>query len=72
MWAEATFNSCCYSISHVQLFATPWTAAPQASLPSTIPEFYVHRVNDAIQPPHPLSSPTPFTFSVFQHQGLSQ
>ncbi|XDA69734.1 hypothetical protein R6Z07F_000107 [Ovis aries] len=27
---------------------------------------------DAIQPPHPLSSPTPPTFNLFQHQGLSQ
>ena len=27
---------CCYSLSHVQLFATPWIAAHQASLSFTI------------------------------------
>ena len=32
---------------------------------------HVHRVGDAIQPSHPLSSPSP-TFSLSQHQGLSQ
>ena len=29
-------------------------------------------VGDAIQPSHPLSSPSPPTFSLSQHQGLSQ
>ena len=79
------------SLSHVQLFATPWTIAHQASLSFTIsqirsdeiscsvvypmnrsmpglpvhhqlPEYtetHVHRVSDAIQPSHPLSSPSP-------------
>ena len=32
---------------------------------------HVHWVSDAIQPSHPLSSPSP-TFNLFQHQGLSQ
>ena len=31
---------------------------------------YVHRVGDAIQPSHPLSSPSPPTFNLSQHQGL--
>ena len=30
----------------------------------------VHWVDDAIQPSHPLSSPSPPTFNLFQHQGL--
>ena len=30
----------------------------------------VHRVDDAIQPSHPLLSPSPHTFNLFQHQGL--
>ena len=30
----------------------------------------VHRVSDAIQPSHPLSSPSPPAFNLFQHQGL--
>ena len=32
---------------------------------------HVHRVGDAIQPSHPLSSPSR-TFSLSQHQGLFQ
>ena len=32
---------------------------------------YVHRVGDAIQPSHPLSSPSP-AFSLSHHQGLFQ
>ena len=31
---------------------------------------HVHWVSDAIQPPHPLSSPSPPTFNISQHQGL--
>ena len=40
-----------------------------------LPEFaqiYVHWVGDAIQPSHPLSSPSPPSFSLSQHQGLFQ
>ena len=33
---------------------------------------HVHRVGDAIQPSHPLLSPSPPTFSLSQHQGLFQ
>ena len=32
---------------------------------------HVHRVNDAIQPSHPLSSPSPPAFNLSQHQGFS-
>ena len=31
---------------------------------------YVHWVSDAIQPSHPLSSPSPPAFNLSQHQGL--
>ena len=31
---------------------------------------HVHWVSDAIQPPHPLSSPSPPAFNLSQHQGL--
>ena len=31
-----------------------------------------HQVSDAIQPPHPLSSPSPPAFNLSQHQGLLQ
>ena len=33
---------------------------------------HVHRVSDAIQPSHPLLSPSSPTFNLFQHQGLFQ
>ena len=33
---------------------------------------HVHRVSDAIQPSHPLSSPSPHAFNLSQHQGLFQ
>ena len=38
-----------------------------------LPEFtqtHVHQVDDAIQPSHPLSSPSPPAFNLSQHQGL--
>ena len=31
---------------------------------------HAHRVSDAIQPSHPLSSPSPPAFNLSQHQGL--
>ena len=40
-----------------------------------LPEFtqtHVHRVNDAIQPSHPLSSPSPPAPNPSQHQSLFQ
>ena len=39
-----------------------------------LPEFtktHVHQVSDAIQPSHPLSSPSPPAFNLSQHQRLS-
>jgi len=66
-----SFNSV-QLLSHVRLFATPWTAAPQASL-HQLPELtqtHVHRVDDAIKPSHPLLSPSPPAFNLSQNQGL--
>ena len=43
--------------------------------PSPTPGGYsthVHRVSDAIQPSHPLSSPSPSALNLCQHQGLFQ
>ena len=59
-------------LSRVRLFATPWTTARQASLSITNsrsppkPMF----IGDAIQPSHPLSSPSPPALNLSQHQGL--
>ena len=33
---------------------------------------YVHHIGDAIQPPHPLSSPSPPTSNLSQYQDLLQ
>ena len=63
------------SLSHVQLFATSWIAAHQASLSITNSRSsltHVHRVSDAIQPSHPLSSPSPPAPNPSQHQSLFQ
>ena len=63
------------SLSHVRLFATLWTAAHQASLSIyqllELAQTHAHQVGDAIQPSHPLSSPSP-AFNLSQHQGLFQ
>ena len=63
--------------SHVWLFATPWTAACQASLSLTIfwslPSWiYVYCTSNAVQPSHPLMPSSPFALDLFQHQGLFQ
>ena len=53
------------TLSRVRLFATPWTAARLASLLKLMSI-------DAIQPSHPLLSPSPPTFNPSQHQGPFQ
>ena len=37
---------------------------------SELTQTHVHRIGDAIQPSHPLSSPSPPNFNLSQHQGL--
>ena len=63
-------------LSRVRLSATPWVAARQASLSITNSRsslrLNVHWVHDAIQPSHPLSSPSPPAPNPSQHQGLCQ
>ena len=63
-------------LSRVQLFATPLDCST-AGFPVfhhllELTQTYVHRVGDAIQPSHPLSSPSPPAFNLSQHQGLFQ
>ena len=62
------------SLSHIQLFATPLTAAlPGSSVLRHFLEFaqiHIHWVGDAIQPSQPLSPPSPLAFSLSQHQDL--
>ena len=57
------FFSSVQSLSHVWLFATPMNlSTPGLPVHHQLPEFtqtHVYLVGDAIQPSHPLSSPTP-------------
>ena len=39
---------------------------------SQLTQTHVHQAGDAIQPSHPLSSPSPPAFNLSQHQGLFQ
>ena len=70
------FASSVQLLSRVQLFATPWIAARQASLSITNSQSlllsHVHQVGDAIQPSHPLSSRSPPAPNPSQHQSLFQ
>ena len=63
---------CCYSVARLSLtLCDPMNC----SMPVLhhLPEFvqtHVHWVGDAIQPSHPLSSPSPPALNLSQHQGL--
>ena len=59
MWYEI---SSVQSLSHVRLCGPMNRSTPGLPVHHQLPEFtqtYVHRVSDAIQPSHPLSSPSP-------------
>ena len=63
------------SLSRVQLFVTPWTSAHMASRSITNSHnppkpMSIVLVGDAIQPSHPLSSPSSPALNLSQHQGL--
>ena len=64
------------SLSRVLLFVTPMNrSTPGLPVHHKLPEFtqtHAHRVGDAIQPSHPLSSPSPPAPNPSQHQGLFQ
>ena len=63
-------------LSGVRLFATPWTAACQASLSITISRSSLRLTSIEsvmpIQKSHPLSSPSPPALNLSQHQDLFQ
>ena len=71
-WSPATGSV--QSLSPVWLLATAWTCStPGFPVREQLLEFtqtHVHWVSDAIQPSHPLSSPSPPAFKLSQHQGL--
>ena len=63
-------------VSHSVMFNCLWAhGLHHARLPCPSPTPWisdVHWVSDAIEPPHPLSSPSPPAFNLSQHQGLFQ
>ena len=63
------------SLSRVRLCDPTDCSMPGFPVHHQLPEFtqtHVHRVGDAIQLSHPLSSPSPLVFNLFQHYGLFQ
>ena len=80
MCLKASFALLLNQFSSVaQLFSTVCNpmdcSTPGFHVHHQLPEFtqtHVLQVGDAIQPSHPLSSPSPPAFNFFQHQGLFQ
>ena len=69
----STFSSV-QSLSHVRLCNPMNRSMPGLPVHHQLPEFtetHVHRVSDAIQPSHPLSSPSPPAPNPSQRYGLS-
>ena len=63
------------SLSRVRLCDPMNRSMPGLPVHHQLPEFtqtHAHRVGDAIQPSHPLSSPSPPAPNPSQHQGLFQ
>ena len=63
------------SLSHVQLFATPWAAARQASLSITDSLSFLRLMSVELMMPSShliLSHPSPLALSFSQHQDLFQ
>ena len=66
---------CSVTQSNVTLCNPMDCSTPGFPVHHQLPELaqtHVHWVRDAIQPAHPLSSPSPPTFNLSQHQGLFQ
>ena len=82
-WFNLQFSLAQFSLSSVQFSVRLCSvqlvpmdcSTPGLPVHHWIPEFaqtQVHWVSDAIQPSHPLSSPSPPAFNLSQHQGLFQ
>ena len=70
------YTSCCSVAQLCLTLCSPVDySTPGFPVLHCLPEFaqtHIHGVNDAIQPSHPLSSPSPPAFKLSQHQGLFQ
>ena len=65
----SSITQSCLTLCHPMNHSTPGLPVHQELLES--PQTHVHRVGDAFQPSHPLSSPSPPAPNPSQHQGLS-
>ena len=77
MWHfECKMKHCCSVIQSCLTLCDPVVCSmPGSPVHHHLPELaqtHVHWVGDAIQPSHPLSSPSPPAFNLSQHQGLFQ
>ena len=71
-WPCLQFSSV-QSLSHVQLCDAMNCSTPGLPVHHQLPEFtqtHIHQDGDAIQPSHPLSSPSPPALNLSQHQYL--
>ena len=71
---EQMVGGTCCSVTHLCLtLCNPMDCSmpgfPVPQLPE-LTQTHVHQVADAIQPSHPLLSPSPPAFNLSQHQGL--
>ena len=74
-WIREIKFSSVQSLSRVRLCNPMNRSTPGLPVHHQLPEStqtHVHRVGDAIQPSHPLSSPSPLAPNPSQHQGLFQ
>ena len=71
---DSVLSSFQFSRSVASTLCNPMNrSTPGLPVHHQLPEFtqtHVYRVGDAIQPSHPLSSPSPLAFNLSQHQGL--
>ena len=70
-WLSVQFS---HSVVSDSLWTMDWSmpGLPVHHQLSELTQTHVHWVGDAIQPFHPLSSPSPPDINLFQHQGLFQ
>ena len=76
VWSLSHWTISCCSVAHscLTLFNPMDCNMSGFSVLYHLPEFAqrVHWIGDAIQPSHPLASPSPPAFNLSQHQGLFQ
>ena len=72
-WANGVIVVAVQSLSHIRLCDPMDCNTPGFPVLHYLPEFaqtHVHQVSDAIQPSHPLSSPSPPALNLTQHQSF--